>query len=289
MQLIDEQFTVATPELVEFGYEVAGVGSRFLAALIDTALLGVLYLLIQVAGAATLLSGQALFNQQGTGLSFFFLGILTVLGFVLLWGYYVFFETLWNGQTPGKRLTHLRVVRDDSRPITFWEALIRNLVRLVDFLPLGYAVGVVTMFVNGRSRRLGDFAAGTLVVREGGAVTLPQLLARTALGGPVRAPGAPDSPLATALDVRRLLPADLYLVREVLARQGTLQPYSAWQTCLKATQIVAGRTGYQGPIMDPRAFLTEVLRLADASAAPPPAGPAGLPEAYAGDPAGVER
>ncbi len=259
MQQVDEQFQVSTPELVEFGYEVAGVGSRFIAALVDTTLIAVIYLLIQLAGLAV--SAINPLNGQGTGINYIVLGALTVLGFVILWGYYVFFETLWNGQTPGKRLSHLRVVREAGSPITFWEALIRNLVRIVDFLPLGYGIGVVTMFVNGRARRLGDFAAGTLVVREGSAVTLPQLLARTAVTTDL-----PASPLAADLNVRLLTPADLYLVREVLARQATLQPIAAWTLCLRATQVVAARSGLRGTVTDPRAFLTEVLRLVDSPA-----------------------
>ncbi|MDQ2806832.1 MAG: RDD family protein [Chloroflexota bacterium] len=262
MEQVDEQFQIATPELVEFGYEVAGVGSRFIAALLDTALIGVIYLLIQLAAAV--IASTSVLNSQGTGFNYLVLGVLTVLGFVVLWGYYVFFETLWNGQTPGKRLTHLRVVRAAGSPITFWEVLIRNLVRIVDFLPLGYGIGVLTMFVNGRSRRLGDFAAGTLVVREGSAVTLPQLLARTAVTA-----GAPASPLAADLDVRLLTPADLYLVREVLARQATLQPLAAWTLGLRATQVVAARTGLRGTVTDQRAFLTEVLRLAESRGAAP--------------------
>ncbi|HMA36591.1 MAG TPA: RDD family protein [Chloroflexia bacterium] len=280
MQLTDDddQFTVATPELVAFGYEVAGIGSRFIAALVDTALIATIYLLIQVAGLAVSFGGQNLFNKQGTSLNFFFLGLLTIIGFVVLWGYYVFFETLWNGQTPGKRLTHLRVVRDDSSPIGFWEALIRNLIRILDFLPLAYGFGVVTMFVNGRARRLGDFAAGTLVVREGSAVTLPQLLARTSLTATAPAGrAAPDSPLAAALQVRRLTPADLQLIREVMARQATLLPLAGWDLCLKATQVVAARTGLQGTISDPRAFLVEVLRLAERR----PAGADAAPDAPA--------
>jgi uncharacterized RDD family membrane protein YckC len=275
MQTTDEQFVVATPELVEFGYEVAGVGSRFIAALVDTALIAVIYLLIQVAGLATSYGGQSLFSKEGNSLSALFLAVLTVLAFVVLWGYYVFFETLWNGQTPGKRLTHLRVVREDSSPISLWEALIRNLVRLIDFLPLAYGIGVTVMFLNGRARRLGDFAAGTLVVREGSAVTLQGLLARTAIAqAPHYGPPAPDSPLAAELDIRRLAPADLYLAREVLARQATLTPPAAWELCLKATQIIATRGGLRGTVTDPRAFLMEVLRLADGNAARPAPDPA---------------
>src|SRR5207245_757339 len=95
----------------------------------------------------------------------FFLLLLTVLAFGVLWGYYVFFETLWNGQTPGKRLTHLRVLRETGGAIGFWEALIRNLVRFVDFLPLAYAFGVLSMFA--RAQALCRQAVRLVVARTG--------------------------------------------------------------------------------------------------------------------------
>jgi hypothetical protein len=103
------------------------------------------------------------------------LAVYALIAFGFLWGYYIFFETLWDGQTPGKRRARLRVIRSDGLPIGFAEAAIRNLVRMVDFLPAYYGVGVVAMFVDGRSRRLGDLAAGTLVVRDKGMITLESL------------------------------------------------------------------------------------------------------------------
>ncbi|MEK7327557.1 MAG: RDD family protein, partial [Chloroflexota bacterium] len=92
--------------------------------------------------------------------------IFGLISFAFFWGYYILFEMLWNGQSPGKRWVGLRVIRTDGTPITLTESIIRNLVRLVDFLPAYYGVGVVTMFINEQSRRLGDLAAGTLVVHD---------------------------------------------------------------------------------------------------------------------------
>src|SRR5262245_54568432 len=145
-----------------FGYEVAGIGSRFLAALIDTLLIGalqiVVYMIVLVFIGATL-------EQNGlSSLSAWVVGGLVLISFFLLWGYYIFFELLWNGQTPGKRVVGLRVIKTDGRPITAVESLVRNLVRLVDFMPTSYGVGIVTMFITEQSQRLGDMAAGTLVI-----------------------------------------------------------------------------------------------------------------------------
>ncbi len=92
--------------------------------------------------------------------------IVTLVIFCINWGYYAIFEALWKGQTPGKRWAGIRVIKDSGRPINAFEAIARNLVRAIDFLPGFYGVGVVTMLLNAKNRRLGDYVAGTLVVHE---------------------------------------------------------------------------------------------------------------------------
>ncbi len=94
------------------------------------------------------------------------MAIYALINFALIWGYYLAFELLWNGQTPGKRLANTQVVRANGAPAEFAEVAIRNVVRIIDFLPFAYAVGFVVMFLNRRSRRLGDFAANTLVIKR---------------------------------------------------------------------------------------------------------------------------
>lgn len=120
-------------------------------------------------------------------------GALGLISFVILWGYFILFETVWNGQTPGKRVMKLRVIRVDGTPITLVEALIRNLARLIDFLPVTYGIGIVTMFINSQSRRLGDLAAGTLVVFDRSEITLESLRSPTSARppAPVTAPAPP--------------------------------------------------------------------------------------------------
>src|SRR6202453_4051205 len=88
------------------------------------------------------------------------------INFCLIWGYFALFEAYWHGQTPGKRAMKLRVIKDSGRQITLFEALARNLLRVVDYLPSLYLVGVITMLCNKRNQRLGDLAAGTIVVHE---------------------------------------------------------------------------------------------------------------------------
>ena len=147
--------------------------------------------------------------------------------FLLYWGYYTLFEAFWNGQTPGKKLCKLRVIRDSGRQITLFESMTRNLIRVVDAFPSFYAVGIVTMLCNRRNKRLGDFAAGTLVVHE--RAPEPALwsgtASRTITAGaftPVAAPPAPVvDPNAVDLPadaVARLTADDLNVIDHFFAR-----------------------------------------------------------------------
>ena len=151
---------------------------------------------------------------------------IVLVVFLLRWGYYTVFEAFWNGQTPGKKLCKLRVIRDSGRQITFFESLTRNLIRVVDSLPGFYAIGIVTMLCNRRSKRLGDFAAGTLVVHErapepplwGGSASrtiTAGAFAATPAPPPVVDPNAVDLP---ADAVARLTADDLNVIDHFFAR-----------------------------------------------------------------------
>lgn len=136
-------------------YELAGLGSRALAAAIDSIILVVLLLAVFFVAAA--LNNAAAFMA----------GMFMILvPFLLLWGYFTLFEGLQHGQTPGKRLTGLRVIRDTGHPITMREAVARNILRIADFLPPPYLLGIVLIAVHPKAKRLGDLVAGTVVVRD---------------------------------------------------------------------------------------------------------------------------
>jgi uncharacterized RDD family membrane protein YckC len=175
-----DELVIATPERVAFEYEIAGIGSRFLAQAVDMAIIVVIGLILAVATIAI----GALFNSGQLAALF---GI--ILGFILIAGYFLISEATLHGQTLGKRYARLRVVGDQGQPLTLGQAAIRNLVRIVDFLPFFYGIGIVTLFINGRGKRLGDFAAGTLVVRDRQRVSLYDL-AGTATGVRADAPAA---------------------------------------------------------------------------------------------------
>jgi uncharacterized RDD family membrane protein YckC len=165
--LSSDQLTIDTPEQVSIRFPVAGLGSRFLAILADSVVQAIAYaafilVLLLVATSAPKTSGGALTH---TGEKWLIAG-LVLFHFLLYWGYFTLFETFWSGQTPGKKLFKIRVIQQSGRQITFFEAMTRNLIRVIDLLPGMYLTGVITMLCNRQHQRLGDLAAGTLVIHE---------------------------------------------------------------------------------------------------------------------------
>jgi uncharacterized RDD family membrane protein YckC len=159
------EYSVLTPERVNLQYDIAGIGSRGAAAMVDTLIQAVALFVLLLAGSAAIGVGATFGSlEQSAGEALLVLFVVAV--FAITNGYYMLFEILWSGQTPGKRLVGVRVLRENGYSIRPIDAVIRNLVRIVDWLPLVYGVGVLTMLLNQRSRRLGDFASGTIVVRE---------------------------------------------------------------------------------------------------------------------------
>ena len=218
--LLEQEYAIDTPESVTFAYEVAGIGNRFIAALVDTTILfaGLLLLNLLVLAALGILGDLVMddftSDRQPSWFGGLAISLYTLVNFILYWGYYIFFELFWTGQTPGKRWTKLRVLRLDGNPAGFVEVLLRNLVRPVDFLPGGYGLGLLVMLLNDKSRRLGDFAAGTLVIRELADVSLDALAAQ-----PSRPGGEVDEVLLLAFPyIRRLTSADYEVVQESLDR-----------------------------------------------------------------------
>lgn len=153
--LLDGTHAVLTPEYVEFDFVLAGLYSRFWAWLLDE--------IIVIFGTGLLLTGMSVVMVA-------FPGFASALGFVVFfvadWGYGIFFETFWSGQTVGKKALGLRVIQESGVRIGFYHAALRNLARPVDRLPLFYLLGGVAALFSSSQQRLGDMLAGTLVVRE---------------------------------------------------------------------------------------------------------------------------
>jgi uncharacterized RDD family membrane protein YckC len=156
---------IETPERVPLHFALASIGNRFLACAIDHAI-QVLALGI-IAVAALVLASFSIIEETVSSAPKWVYAVMIILLYLVFSGYFAFFEWLWSGQTPGKRWLKLRVIREDGRPITFWEASVRNLLRAMDMQPTPfYSIGLISVFATRRDQRIGDMVAGTVVVRE---------------------------------------------------------------------------------------------------------------------------
>src|SRR6266851_2923032 len=221
------EYSVLTPERVSLQYDIAGIGSRGAAAMVDTLIQSVTLIVILVALSAGLAASSAfLALGGGAGSSMLFIALFALALFAVADGYFMLFEILWNGQTPGKRMLGIRVIRENGYPMRPIDAVIRNVVRMVDWLPGAYGIGVLTMLLNKRSKRLGDFASGTIVVREGsrGAAALVTATAASAESRGVR-----------------LASADATLVRDFLVRRASMDPRARADLAARLSAVLAQR------------------------------------------------
>lgn len=157
-----DKHTIETPEQLLLDFPIAGIGSRFLALAIDTLIQTGAAIVGGIAAAVLmpLLLGAARIAQVWV------IALTAFAFFLLMFGYFAIFEILWNGQTPGKRIIGIRVIKDSGRPLTAAESIGRNLLRIIDQLPGFYAIGMLVALLNSRNKRLGDLLAGSVVVRE---------------------------------------------------------------------------------------------------------------------------
>lgn len=248
-----EEYQVSTPESVDIAYDIAGIGSRFVAAALD--------LLTQVGALILITFGSIGLMQLPEPGPTAGVILLITLYFGIFWGYFVIFETVWSGQTLGKRITHLRVIKTSGHPIGFVEALIRNLVRIVDFLPTLYALGIVVMFLNAQSRRLGDLAAGTVVVKERPRIRVSDLPAAQVQRETIPPPGALD-PEELTWNLRALTTRDTQIVADYLSRAPRFPPEVRRRVGSEVAQMIALKIGAREPL-DPTPFLQRVLDLAE--------------------------
>jgi uncharacterized RDD family membrane protein YckC len=221
--LYEDRMAVATPEGVTLEFTLAGVGSRFLAALLDVLVQGGLLITVAI-----------LTNVLRSSLGGFVEAFAALAVFLIFFAYDIAFETLASGRTPGKRWTGLRVVRVSGAPVGFVTSAVRNFLRLVDILPTAYLVGIVTVLITRRNQRLGDLAAGTIVVRERQASVpgMPSAAAASAPRGGASWTGwtaasgtgglAPEE--LVAWDVSSVTAEEVAAVRQFLARRASLVP-----------------------------------------------------------------
>ncbi len=231
---LDTTAVIETPERVAFSFELAGPVRRAGAYLIDGLLRAMVLFIFAVIAVAGEAIGDAGLSGVGTG-------VMLTLAFAIEWGYFVLLEMLMGGQSIGKRVLGLRVISDDGRPLGFGASVLRNLVRAADFLPMMYALGVAVMMKDQRFRRLGDMAAGTLVVVE----------ERRKLMGPLVIHPPPTAfELAGLPHKLDLSSEDLDALELFLRRLGQFPPAREVELAERVAPIFARRMGlhYQHPV-----------------------------------------
>lgn len=223
---------IETPEHVVFEYELAGFGTRIFAALLDV--------LFIVLGLVAILVVLLIISATGGDLGNWGAAVAIVSAFVLLWGYPIFFEILWRGQTPGKRLLRMRVIREGGYALTPPVVIVRNLLRVADFLPAMYFLGLAVMVLNRRYKRIGDWVAGTLVIRDRPRTSAPARLETRALN-----PARHEERVADLrrVGVHRLAPEQIHLIEDFMKRRYELSPEARVRLVRELSRTIATTLG----------------------------------------------
>jgi uncharacterized RDD family membrane protein YckC len=244
---LDESIRIATPEGIELRLQLAGLGSRFIAGGVDlTIMLILLAILAAIAGPVAGLSG---------GVS----GVVYVIGaFAILLFYPILFELLNHGQTPGKRISNLRVLRDSGTPVDLAASSIRNLMRLIDGPLLLYIPSIVSIAVTSRNQRPGDIAAGTIVTREQPAAEGGRKASAAAVRGPA---GAGVEQSAERWDTSAVTPQEVAAVRRFLERRGSLERRARRELAVRLADGLRPKVSSAPHDLGPERFLEELERI----------------------------
>ena len=213
---------VRTGESVAIRYELAGLGSRFLALMVDMIAQVAIAIAFMFAFAFASPGIQRMGWVAGKNVVAWLIAFAILVLFLIFFGWFVIFEAWWSGRTPGKRALGLRVVRDGGFPLDVGAAIIRNLVRIAEFLLGFYAISAVSALISKENKRLGDFAAGTLVVRD-------------------RADAVPDLDAYLARPTRSeigLSAEDRLLAERFLARRATLDRTARYRLAMRIAEKI---------------------------------------------------
>lgn len=225
-----DDYVISTPEQLNLSYTIAGLGTRFLALAVDTLIQIILIIIIFFS-----LFQLSSWNYEGIES---YAALIIVLYALIFHGYYLIFELIMKGRTPGKALMKIRVVRKDGRAADLSALVIRNLIRLIDSLPVFYTVGILCMFINKDSRRLGDLAAGTIVVVDKKRASLGTILSAQ-----------------TAAHDDRLSDYEIAVIRDFLARRGRLSKKARYNLAARIASPLYERCGTpESQMKEPETF-----------------------------------
>ena len=255
----EEVLIIETPERVPLHFALASIGNRFLACAIDHTIQLLALLLIVITGS--IISSLSFIQHLVATAPKWVGAVVILLAFLTFSSYFAFFEWLWSGQTPGKRWMKLRVIREDGRPITFWEASVRNLLRVLDMFPYPfYSIGLISVFSTSRDQRVGDMVAGTVVVREREAEA-PEFA--QVFAAPVSDPALRRSfkPVEFTASLSSLTDSEIQVVETFLRRRWDLsdipRQWMAWRVSIPILYKI--RPSYDLAAFTYEGFLEELL------------------------------
>lgn len=255
----EDVLIIETPERVPLHFALASIGNRFLACAIDHMIQTLALILIIVAGFV--LSNVSAIEEVVSSAPKWVRALVILLVFLTFSSYFAFFEWLWSGQTPGKRWMKLRVIREDGRPITFWESAVRNVLRVLDMFPYPfYSIGLISVFTTSRDQRIGDMVAGTVVVREREAEA-PEF--QQVFAAPVSDPALRRSfkPVDFAANLSSLTDSEIQVVETFLRRRWDLsdvpRQWMAWRVSMPILYKI--RPTYDLATFTYEGFLEELL------------------------------
>lgn len=241
---MSREVTIVTPENVTISYEVAGLGTRVSAQLVDLLLQALVLLVVGIIGALSIegLNSALPDSKFVHFLMDFEAAVFIVFSFLVIAGYFMFYEGLRNGQTPGKRAMGIRVIKDGGSPVDMSASAIRNLIRIIELILGSYAVSVISILVSPSYKRIGDYAAGTIVVKERGDKTAAPI---------VEAPKYNTVPVSTGpyavRDIHLLTKEQLEAVRRFAERRGQLTMDLQESLARKIAEPIIARLGMPQP------------------------------------------
>jgi len=255
----EETLIIETPERVPLHFALASIGNRFLACAVDHAIQTIALILVYIG--LIFIANFGNFSAKIFDAPKWVIAVLLIFIFLIMSGYFVFFEWLWNGQTPGKRWLKLRVIREDGRPITFFESAVRNLLRTFDMmLAPFYSIGLISVFITEKDQRVGDLIAGTVVVREreAEAPTFDQVFAAPVSDSAYR---RSFKPTPFTADLTSLKESEIEVVETFLRRRWDLpdvqRHWMAWRVAMPIMYRL--RPGYDLATFSYEGFLEELL------------------------------
>lgn len=244
-----DRITVDTPEQIVLEFPLAGVGSRFLAMALDTLLQGllftaVIFTMVESAKVARFFPGWISWLPES-----WVPAVLIFFMFSIYWGYFAIFEILWSGKTPGKRVAGVRAIKDTGRALNVYEVVGRNLMRAVDWFPILYLAGVISIMISRKNQRLGDFLVGSIVVHE----------KRTEDIRPDFSAGRETA--AANPELSKITPEELVLIETYLQRRTSFDFAVRDATAHKIATRITAKTGIKrGPEQSLDDFLENIAR-----------------------------